>query len=107
MEHNQVYFTNRDNVTRFINRWDVLLLILIFGVLFFLSWASQQMIMPYSLGEPLPISLAPIHLPFYALRTVLRMFLALILSIIFTFIVGSRPNSTFSNTVSHGMSAND
>lgn len=89
MEHNQVYFTNRDNVTRFINRWDVLLLILIFGVLFFLSWASQQMIMPYSLGEPLPISLAPIHLPFYALRTVLRMFLALILSIIFTFIVGS------------------
>jgi NitT/TauT family transport system permease protein len=83
------YFTNRDTVGRFINRWDLLLLILIFSVLFFLAWAGQQMATPYSLGEPLPISLNPMHLPFYALRTVIRMFIALFFSILFTFIVGS------------------
>ena len=37
----------------------------------------------------LPISLNPAILPFYALRTVLRMFIALIFSILFTFIVGT------------------
>lgn len=89
MDKNRVYFANRENVSRFINRWDLLLLILVFSVLFFLGWASQQMVTPYSLGEPLPISLAPIQLPFYALRTVLRMFIALTLSIMFTFVVGA------------------
>lgn len=89
MRNNQFYFANRDGVSRFINRWDVLLLILIFSILFFLSWAGKQMATPYSLGEPLPISLAPTALPFYALRTVLRMFIALGFSITFTFIVGA------------------
>ena len=44
---------------------------------------------PYQLGDQLPISLDPAKLPFYALRTVLRMFIALFLSLIFTFIVGA------------------
>ncbi|MGQ3889323.1 ABC transporter permease [Legionella sp. CNM-1927-20] len=47
------------------------------------------MAVPYQLGDPLPISLSPTKLPFYAARTVLRMFIALILSILFTFIVGT------------------
>ncbi|WP_242604216.1 ABC transporter permease [Legionella beliardensis] len=47
------------------------------------------MAVPYQLGDPLPISLDPSKLPFYAARTVLRMFIALILSILFTFIVGT------------------
>ena len=89
MDNNRVYFANRENVSRFFNRWDLLILILVFSVLFFLGWASQQMATPYSLGEPLPISLEPTQLPFYALRTVLRMFIALIISIIFTFVVGA------------------
>ena len=89
MDKNRVYFANRDNVSRFANRWDLLLLILVLSVLFFLGWASQQMATPYSLGEPLPISLDPVKLPFYALRTVLRMFIALTLSILFTFVVGA------------------
>lgn len=89
MRNNQFYFANRDGVSRFINQWDVLLLILIFSILFFLSWAGKQMATPYSIGEPLPISLAPTELPFYALRTVLRMFIALGFSITFTFIVGA------------------
>lgn len=89
MGNNHFYFANRENVSRFINRWDVLLMILIFSILFFLGWAGKQMATPYSLGTPLPISLAPSQLPFYALRTVLRMFIALILSILFTFVVGA------------------
>ncbi len=89
MVNNRFYFANRDSVSRFVNRWDLLLLILVFSVLFFLGWAGKQMATPYALGEPLPITLDPAKLPFYALRTVLRMFIALILSILFTFIVGT------------------
>jgi NitT/TauT family transport system permease protein len=71
------------------NRWDLILLILIFSVLFFLGWASQQMAVPYKLGEPIPISLDPLKLPFYGVRTVLRMFIALGFSLLFTLIVGT------------------
>ncbi len=89
MRSSRFYFANRENVSRFINRWDILLLILIFSVLFFLGWAGQQMTSPYQLGEQLPISLDPAKLPFYASRTILRMFIALFLSIVFTFAVGA------------------
>ena len=89
MSNHHFYFANRDNASRFINRWDFLLLILIFSILFFLGWAGTQMATPYSLGTPLPISLDPSQLPFYALRTVLRMFIALVFSILFTFVVGA------------------
>lgn len=88
MRNNQFYFTNPDRVSRFINRWDLLLLVLIFAVLFFFGWAGSQMATPYQLGDQIPISLAPANLPFYALRTVSRMFIALIFSIFFTFTIG-------------------
>src|SRR5580704_16611236 len=87
--NSRFYFANPDKVGRFINRWDLLLLIIIFSVIFFLGWTGAQMAIPYQLGEPIPISLAPVNLPFYALRTVLRLFIALIFSIFFTFIVGA------------------
>jgi NitT/TauT family transport system permease protein len=83
------YFANSDKVGRFINRWDILLLILTCSILFFLGWAGAQMATPYQLGEQIPISLAPSNLPFYALRTVLRLFIALVFSILFTFIIGA------------------
>ncbi|ASQ47269.1 Bicarbonate transport system permease protein CmpB [Legionella clemsonensis] len=89
VRNSRFYFANRENVSRYINRWDLLLLILIFAIVFFLGWAGKQMATPYQLGEPLPISLDPAKLPFYALRTVLRMFIALGFSILFTFIVGT------------------
>ncbi len=89
MANNHFYFANRENVSRFINRWDLLLLILIFSLVFFLSWAGKQMATPYALGEPLSINLSPVNLPFYALRTVLRMSIALLFSIAFTFIIGA------------------
>lgn len=89
MRNNRFYFANPDKVGRFINRWDILLLILVFAVLFFLGWAGSQMATPYQLGDQIPISLEPSNLPFYALRTVLRLFIALIFSILFTFAIGA------------------
>ena len=89
MDYNRIYFANRENIGRFVNRWDLLLLILVLSVFFFLGWAGSQMATPYELGDPLPISLAPEKLPFYALRTVLRMFIALALSVAVTFVVGA------------------
>jgi NitT/TauT family transport system permease protein len=88
VRNSRFYFANPDRIGRFINRWDMLLLILVFAVLFFFGWAGSQMATPYQLGDQIPISLAPSNLPFYALRTVLRMFIALFFSILFTFSVG-------------------
>ena len=89
MRNTRFYFASPDKVGRFINRWDMLIFILIFAVLFFLGWAGSQMATPYQLGDQIPIALAPSNLPFYALRTVLRLFIALIFSILFTFVVGA------------------
>lgn len=68
------------------NRWDLLLLPLVFGVIFLLAWGSRQMAVPYQFGAPLPISLDPARLPEYALRTTLRMGFALLGSLLFTFL---------------------
>lgn len=89
MVNYRFYFAQQDSDHRFINRWDFLLLILIFSVLFFLGWAGAHMATPYKLGTPIPISLDPSQLPFYASRTVLRMFIALFFSILFTFTIGT------------------
>ena len=67
------------------NVWDIVLLPLVFGVLFLLAWGSRQMAAPYQFGAPLPIALDPALLPQYALRTTLRMGLALLCSLLFTF----------------------
>ena len=67
------------------NRWDIVVFPALFGVIFLLAWGSHQMAGPYSLGEPLPITLDPGALPGYALRTVLRMGAAMLLSLLFTF----------------------
>jgi len=71
------------------NIWDAVLLLLLFTILITLAWGAKQMSTPYQLGEVLPISLAPNQLPFYALRTVLRIFIALAFSLLFTFVIGS------------------
>lgn len=89
MSQNRVYSMSRETIRRFINGWDLLLLVLVVFGLFFLGRAGQQMATPYALGQPLPISLDPKVLPFYALRTVLRMFIALGFSLLFTFCVGA------------------
>jgi NitT/TauT family transport system permease protein len=65
------------------NRWDWALLPLVLGVLALLAFGGSQMARPYQLGDTLPISLDPAFLPYYLLRTTLRMFLALAASIVF------------------------
>ena len=66
--------------------WDGIALPLVFGALILLAWASQQMSQPFHAGEQLPISLDPRYLPAYALRTVMRMALALLASLVFSIV---------------------
>lgn len=67
------------------NRWDWALLPLVLGILAALAFGASQMAKPYAVGTPLPISLDPAYLPYYLLRTTLRMFMALGASLIFSF----------------------
>jgi NitT/TauT family transport system permease protein len=66
------------------NRWDFALLPLVLAVLFALAYAGSQMTRPYAVGEALPLTLDPWMLPYYLLRTTLRMFLALAASLVFS-----------------------
>ena len=67
------------------NYWDFLALCLVCGIIILLGWGAKQMAIPYQIGQPIPISLDPSHLPYYALRTVLRMLIAAMCSLLFTF----------------------
>ncbi|MGE3919511.1 MAG: ABC transporter permease [Gammaproteobacteria bacterium] len=69
--------------------WDLVALLLIFGVIALLAIGTKQMTVPYHFGQTLSVSLDPGYLPEYALRTVLRMFYALGFSLLFTFIFGA------------------
>jgi NitT/TauT family transport system permease protein len=71
------------------NTWDVLALILIVGVICFFGWGAKSMLGHYQLGQSIPISLAAKCLPYYALRTVLRMLIAMGFSLFATFILGT------------------
>lgn len=71
------------------NRWDILVMPMVFSVFFLLSWGSRQMAVSYHLGEQIVITLDPANLPVYALRTTLRMAMAMGLSILFTFVYAS------------------
>ncbi len=66
------------------NTWDLVALPLVLGLLALIAWGSMAMSARYQLGQPLPISLDPRHLPAYAMRTVLRMAWALVASLIFS-----------------------
>jgi len=66
------------------NRWDWALLPMVLALFVLLAYGAQQMARPYQLGETLPLSLDPFDLPYYLLRTTLRMFIALGASIVFS-----------------------
>jgi len=65
--------------------WDIVAFALVMGLITLLAWGSRQMAVPYIPGDQIQLSLDPVHLPMYALRTVLRMVAALIASFTFTF----------------------
>lgn len=68
------------------NHWDLVALVLIVALFTLAGHAARQMTIPLSMATGTPISLDPVHLPEYALRTTLRMILALFASLLFTFI---------------------
>lgn len=71
------------------NFWDVLALLIVLSVLSVLAYSARQMATPYQLGQTIPISLDPRALPFYAMRTVIRMLIAMMFSLLFTFTFGT------------------
>jgi len=68
-----------------LTRWDVLAMLLALGLLVFLAQASKDLLEPLADLQRTPLSLSPAHLPEYAARTTLRMLVALVFSLIFTF----------------------
>jgi NitT/TauT family transport system permease protein len=66
------------------NRWDWALLPLVLTLLVLLAFGARQMATPYQVGTELPISLDIAYLPYYLLRTTLRMFMALAASLVFS-----------------------
>src|SRR5690349_702655 len=66
------------------NFWDLVALPLVIGLIAVIAWASQQMSVPYTGGQQIEISLDPWKLPEYGLRTVMRMGIALVVSLIFS-----------------------
>ena len=67
------------------SKWDLLAAVLVLGFIVLLADASRAVIQPLSTLSQAPISLAPSALPGYALRTGLRMLIALGFSLVFTF----------------------
>jgi NitT/TauT family transport system permease protein len=71
----------RDTATR----WDVVAIVVVIGLLTFFAEASRGLLEPLSHLSATPLSLDPANLPVYAARTTARMFVALALSLLFTF----------------------
>lgn len=67
-------------------QWDLYATVIILGLIVLLSVATKNMSAPYHPGVKIAINLQPSDLPYYALRTTTRMLIALIASIIMTFI---------------------
>jgi NitT/TauT family transport system permease protein len=70
---------------RMFSRWDLVAVLLILGLLMFLGEASRHLLQPLADLQQKPVSLDPANLPEYAARTTLRMLIAMILSLLFTF----------------------
>jgi NitT/TauT family transport system permease protein len=68
------------------NVWDIVALILVTGAMVLIVYGGEQTTAPLSALDVAPVSLDPSNLPLYALRTTMRMLLAIVCSIIFTFI---------------------
>ena len=67
------------------SRYDLIALLLVVGLLAFLAEGSRGVLAPLVTLDVSPVSLAPSHLPVYVARTTLRMIVALLLSLLFTF----------------------
>ena len=71
------------------NRWDVLAGALVLATIALFMQAGVQMRAPMTGLEIAPIVLDPRALPGYALRTTVRMFVAMVFTLLFTMVVGT------------------
>lgn len=70
--------------------WDLVVVPLVIVVILLLTIAFRGAAQPFDAATPdLSVSLDPRNLPYYGLRTVFRMFLAVLLSLLFTFTVAT------------------
>ncbi|MBB3957557.1 ABC transporter permease [Novosphingobium sediminicola] len=71
------------------SREDAMGFVILAGLALLVFRAGEGMVEPLSSLHLEPVTLDPAHLPYYALRTVLRMFAALLASTLFTLIVST------------------
>jgi NitT/TauT family transport system permease protein len=71
------------------NIWDAVALVLVIGAMVLIVYGGEQTTLPLSALDTSPVSLDPANLPIYALRTTMRMLLAIVCSIIFTLTYGT------------------
>jgi NitT/TauT family transport system permease protein len=71
------------------NLYDLVIFILIAAAFVAMAHGARQIAAPASRLAAAPITLDPANLPEYALRTTLRMFAAIIASLVFTFVVAT------------------
>ncbi|HET6606168.1 MAG TPA: ABC transporter permease subunit, partial [Rhodopila sp.] len=71
------------------NLWDAIAFVCVIGVLVGFGHVAEGTFVPINAPGATEISLDPIHLPAYAVRTTLRMFAALAASLLFTFTYGT------------------
>ncbi len=69
--------------------WDVVVFGLVIGVLALIAFGGHETLQPLAVANRRPVSLDPVNLPYYALRTTLRMLLGLVFSFLFTFVYGA------------------
>lgn len=87
MRLKKIVFSTQQNA--YPNFWDVAALLVVLAIIIVLAIAAKQMNSPFDLGEPIAIHLSAWYLPDYALRTVMRMFIAMGISLLITFIFGA------------------
>jgi NitT/TauT family transport system permease protein len=68
------------------NLWDLAAIFCVFGVLIAVAHVTPDTFKPLSTPGATDIELSPANLPDYALRTTMRMFAALVASLLFTFV---------------------
>jgi len=71
------------------NLFDVIVFVIIAAAFVVLAHGAREMNEPLARLEIAPVTLDPANLPEYALRTTLRMFAAILASLVFTFVAGT------------------
>jgi NitT/TauT family transport system permease protein len=71
------------------NIWDAVAILCVFGALITVGHVAQGTFIPINAPGATEITLDPLKLPVYAVRTTMRMFAALVASLLFTFTYGT------------------